>query len=481
MSSPRATSPFVKDFPSLGNKEALTELFDRSRWSGLSGHIQITSQERRHIVKVLLAMVCTLLASGAPSDQLQPLLNYISYHVDLEWEEASQDIKDRARPINRVGRRLERFLATIKASTVLLCLLQIRPEVSGLISSMATCCGGELGAAGWILCCLVNTYDDDLRSIGLRCFSAYMDRAAPGEDAMLTVARSDQAGVSLSSEHSLENSNPLLPFTPSRMLASNRLTSTISTVGRGLAAIGNNTALSQIMPASKVSVKVVYKLLWHLLKCHRDRSGNSTHAALLQIILEDGELMHSSISSVDEFVIQDDALCCGFTIKMEIADASALSLGSYSGEALRQTPAISTVLLLLRFFPLYWREQWLRVLFEVCQSSRSNVEILLSCSQWQPPLFHLVSDIVEEMATKCSMLESSSESERDRRSDISSSFDICFKLYGSVLGHCFRHGGEQVRLITLLHYKKLVSSLLISLVDSHFKYWSRRHRFSVLV
>ena len=396
------------------------------------------------LLRCYLPWCARLLASGAPSDQLQPLLNYISYHVDLEWGQASQDIKDRAGPVNRVGSRLERYLATIKASTVLLCLLQIRPEVSGLISSMATCCGGELGAAGWILCCLVNTYDDDLRSIGLRCFSAYLDRAAPGEDAMLTVVRSDPAAVGQSSEHSLENPNPLLPFTPSRVLASARLSSTISNVGRGLAAIGNSTALSQIMPASKVSVKVVYKLLWHLLKCHRDRSGNSTHAALLQILLEDGELMHSSISSVDEFVVKDDALCCGFTIKTEIADASALSLGSYSDEALRQTPAISTVLLLLRFFPSYWREQWLRVFFEVCQASRSNIEVLLSSSQWQPPLFHLVSDIVEEMATKCSMSESSSKSERDRRSDISSSFDLCFKLYGRVLGHCFRHGGEQV-------------------------------------
>ena len=87
----------------------------------------------------------------------------------------------------------------------------------------------------------------------------------------------------------------------------------------------------------------------------------------------------------------------------------------------------------------------MRVLVEVCRASRSNLETLLSSSQWQPPLFHLVSDVVEEMATKCSPSESSGEADLENKPDVSSSFDLCFKLYASVLGHCFRHGGEQVR------------------------------------
>jgi len=263
---------------------------------------------------------------------------------------------------------------------------------------------------------------------------------------MLTMVSSNHSV--LDSEHSVEGPNQILQITSSRMLASARLSDTIANVGKGLAAIGNSAALSQIMPASKVSVKVVYKLLWHLLKCHRERSDKSTHAALLQILLEDGELMHSSIFSLNEFVVKDDALHCGYRIDMALADISSLSLGSYSDEKLRKTPAIGTLLLLLRFLPSYWREQWLRVLVEISQASRSNVEVLLSTAQWQPPLFHLVSDVVEEMATNCSPSESSSETDpgNGNRSGISSSFDLCFKLYASVLGHCFRHGGEQVRL-----------------------------------
>ena len=406
-------------------------------------------------------MASTQLASGALPDQLQPLLNYISYNVDIEWEQSSQDTKSASGSVSRAGSRHERYLANVKASTVLLCLLQVRPEVSGLIDSMSKCCGGELGAAGWLLCCLVNTYDDEMRSIGLRCFSAYLDRVAPGDDAMLTMVSPDQSA--LASEHSTESSsNHMLPFTSPRVLSSTRLSNTISNVGKGLtAAIGNSAAFSQMLPASKVSVKVVYKLLWHLLKCHRERSGKSTHSALLQILLENGELMHSSISSVDEFVVHDDTLHFGYKINMELADTSSLSLGSYSDEKLKQTPAISTILLLLRFLPSYWREQWLRVLVEVSQASRANVEILLSNSQWQPPLFHLVSDIVEEMATTCLSLDSSSQPDLAPQTDTSSSFDLCFKLYASVLGHCFRHGGEQVRLSLYDNFRRVAFTPLI--------------------
>jgi hypothetical protein len=422
-----------------GDQETLTELFDRSQWSGLNAQDQLTVAERGHVVDILLAMISTLLASGTLPEQLQPLLNYISYNVDVEWEQATKDIKDGRGPVARAGSRTERYLTTVKASTVLLCLLQVRPEVPGLLDSLSKCCGGEIGAAGWLLCCLVNTYDDDLRAIGLRCVAAFLDRVAPGEDSMLTMTPSDHSTL-FASDHSVDMSNHLLQFTPSR------LSTTISNVGKGLAAIGNSAALSQIRPASRVSVKVVYKLLWHLLKCHRERCGKSTHAALLQILLEDNELMHTSISSLKEFIVKDDILHCGYTIKMTGTDISSLSLGSYTDEKLKQTPAVSTILLLLRFLPSHWKQQWLRVLVEICQASRSNVEILLTSPQWQPPLFHLVSDIVEEMATKCSLDESSSKGDVAYRSGVSSSFDLCFKLYAIVLGHCFRHGGEQVSL-----------------------------------
>jgi hypothetical protein len=419
----------------------LTVLFDRSRCSGLERQDPLTVSERRHVVDIILAMVSILLASGTLPDHLQPLLNFISYNADFEWDQASVDVKDGDKRQARTGTRHERYLANIKAATVLLCILQIRPDVPGLTESFAKCCSGELGVAGWILCCLVNNFDDEIRSIGLRCLSVYLDKTAPGEDAMLTA---EALGNSSHSQgHSTENAHLLSPsLTSTRLLSSRRLTNTISTMGKGLAdAIGSSGALSQIMHSSKVSVKVVYKLLWHLLKCHRERSEKFTHAALLQILLED-----PSICSLDEFVIKDDALHHSYRIDIKSAEISSLSLGSYSDENLRQTPAINTVLRLLRFLPSYWREQWLQVFVEISSSSRANVEILSSSSEWQPPLFHLVSDVAEEMTTICSPAKSTLDVDLSHRSDIKSSFDLSFKLYANVLGHCFRRGGEQVRI-----------------------------------
>jgi hypothetical protein len=48
------------------------------------------------------------------------------------------------------------------------------------------------------------------------------------------------------------------------------------------------------------------------------------------------------------------------------------------------------------------------------------------------------------MAATCSAAKSTLEAHLSHRSDIESSFDLSFKLYANVLGHYFRHGGEQV-------------------------------------
>jgi hypothetical protein len=181
----------------------LTDLIDRSRCSGLERRAPLTVSERRHVIDIILAMVSTLLASGTIPDHLQPLLNFISYNADIEWDQASKDMKAGYDRLARTGTRYERCFANVKAATVLLCILQIRPDVPGLTESFAKCCNTTLGAAGWIPCCLVNTFDDEMRSIGLRCLSASLDKTVPGEDAMLTAE--DPGDSSHSQGHSMEN------------------------------------------------------------------------------------------------------------------------------------------------------------------------------------------------------------------------------------------------------------------------------------
>ena len=89
------------------------------------------------------------------------------------------------------------------------------------------------------------------------------------------------------------------------------------TVKFGLEAIGHsaNGLLSGVLPGGRVNAKVVYKLLWHLLKCHRERLGAATNAALMYLIVNGG-----SIVSFDDIVVPNGGAIGGFWLSPQTTD-----------------------------------------------------------------------------------------------------------------------------------------------------------------
>jgi hypothetical protein len=134
-------------------------------------HEALNTDERRHFCDILFGMIFEILGAGTFPRDLSPFLNLMSFCLDSEWDESSQEFGGKAQ-ILRTGIRQERYLVAVKGCTVLLLLLQIKPVVPNLFESFAHCCGSVEGAAGWILCAVVNSFDDTLRALGVRCVVA---------------------------------------------------------------------------------------------------------------------------------------------------------------------------------------------------------------------------------------------------------------------------------------------------------------------
>lgn len=447
--------------------EPATELFDRSQTSGLQPNTQLTVQERRHAVDVILGMVATIFRGGTTSSQLTSLLNYISYNADYEWEQGSQQSQVGSSPNLRLGTRLERHLTTIKASTLLSILLKARPTNPELVSGLDLCCGGSQGTVSWILATLVNTFDDEVRSIGIRCLADYMDILASKADTLLhhvPEVISDEGGL------------------PSRRVGktARKLSVTFTSVGKTLSeAIGGGQALAT--STKPVSIDIVYKLLWHLLKCHRTRLAKKTHAALIYLLVEDRGYTATTETLMKELVVADNVLQTGYKLSLKHDRILIVEIESISGKRLRQTTAINMILRLLRFLPASWKEKWLLDLAMLVHTCPSNIPILVEGTDWQPSLFHVVSDTVEEISAKhgsqdekhdTRSVEPNRKTSDDKESwdeadsmlkevrsgelldqnmstpedqvRMQARFNLSLKLYSTLLGYCFRQGGEKV-------------------------------------
>jgi hypothetical protein len=418
---------------------------------------------------VILGIVATIFRGGTTPAQLSSLLNYISFNADYEWEQGSQQSQVGSSPNFRVGTRLERHLATIKASTLLSVLLKARPTNPILSSGLDLCCGGSQGTVGWLLATLVNTFDDDVRAIGIRCLADYMDILVSKADTLL--------------HHVPDSSNEEADLPGRRAAkASRKISITITSVGKSLSeAMGGNQALS--VSTKPVSIDIVYKLLWHLLKCHRTRLGKKTHAALIYLLVEDRGYTDTTEKLMEDLVVADNVLQTGYKLSLKNDRNLLFEIESLSGKRLRQTTAINMILRLLRFLPPSWKEKWLLDLATLVYTCPSNVPILVEVSDWQPSLFHVVSDTVEEInakhgsqtrsdnpLTKKVKEESKDDSYSQDEADtalkevrsgelldlnmltqedqvrMQARFNLSLKLYSTLLGYCFRQGGEKVSL-----------------------------------
>ncbi len=435
----------------------MTGLFDRSFASDLKWSAPLTAKERHHVIDIIIGIIFGVISVGTSVEQISPLLHFISHNLDAEWETASLQVKDGQSPdLQEVSKRM-RHRTTLKACAALLFLLQTRPAIPGLFESFASCCGGVQGGASWILCAVVNSFSDDIRGLGVRCLGAYVEVTAASVDAVLVLPgrHAESAMVSTKDE------GPRGTLLPRRL----------SAIAMGLGAANQPNKVA--VPA-KLTARVVFKLLWHLLKCHRSRIGKRTQAALLYLVLDDGGILSSSLSSIDfvadHFIVSDETCRSGFRINMNWVDAILTETSLTAGKTLRDSNvALSTVLRILRYLPNKLKDEWLQLLLSLIMNTQPSVRVLSHCVDWQPCLFHLLADTVEEL--RCLPRQSSlvplgggeAISENGRNTERAHSvsmnfqtlemstmeelcqrFEVSFKLYANLLGHRIRIGGDQV-------------------------------------
>lgn len=190
--------------------------------------------------------------------------------------------------------------------------------------------------------------------------------------------------------------------------------------------------------------------------------GDLTHSALLDWITSDDEISSLSLARLD-FVLAHMTMNHGSSTKMLCFDlkwaTDALSEASiHTGKLLRNPLAIGTILRLLRFLDNNRKDQWLLVLLRLTKSSRKGVSMLASLSEWQPCLFHLISETLE-LLTVSSAKGNPSYSDvnsmdsgtvqlvpksADRTLSEEKRLDLCLQLYSTLLGHLLRTGGDRV-------------------------------------
>eukprot|EP00978_Attheya_sp_CCMP212_P002152 scaffold4441_cov48-Attheya_sp.AAC.2 len=367
-------------------------------------------------------------------------------------------------------------MATYKACMGFLFLLQSRPLIPDLHASLEACLSNTNGVASWILCAMVNSFDDLIRSIGIRALTAFMD-AATSHDYTSSIAKTDSTdsradrGVTLDS---LKITGQLQSAATNG--AKTKLTQTMQYVGTGLGVIGNSHTLSNMLISKKLNTKIIYKLLWHLLKCHRERLGSLSHASLVQLLVDDGPILSSTVNFsflMNDIVIADDVLRTGYIINGNWAKLPLTEVGLDQRQKLRNKYAVSTILRLLRFLPNDMKDRWLFDLLALIRMSPSSLSAVVSCHDWQPSLFHLISEIVEEIKLPQTNVGSNGLNEFENTSEesvagpdqfhrqpgqnglncnlsgqstssksVHTRFDLALQLYSTLLGHCVRQGGD---------------------------------------
>jgi hypothetical protein len=123
---------------------------------------------------------------------------------------------------------------------------------------------------------------------------------------------------------------------------------------------------------------------------------------------------------------------------------------NYSGKLLYNPLAIGTVFRLLRFLNDEHTDKWLSIFLNLTKSSRKCIATLASLPEWQPCLFHLISESLDSVrlyhdsvdastSTADILCTSEAPAASQRR------LDSYLQLYSTLLGHLLRSGGDKVR------------------------------------
>lgn len=395
----------------------------------------MTTAERCFVVDTLLGMIVMMLSQRCPTQDLSSLLTFVTHNLDLEWEtksSATETTKSSETDIseNRFSSSSIRYLTTVKAVSILFFLLQ-KPSVPNLIDSLADVFENGSSVASWMLCCLVNSYDDTIRGLGIKCLAAYLRSTAPidGSKVSIKLPSSSQLGANNKISKTMK-----LGFD----YANNMLSSALS--GRG-------------------NPKVTYKLLWHLLKCHRERLGDASFAALNYLIVDDISAFSNAVPLTDIIVPNSDMLG-GFRLNLEELNDQSSNINSR--QSISNKFGVGTVLRLLRFLSNDQKERWLFDILAFLLASPESVGVIISCDDWQPVLFQLVAEVLEEIygtdeasrvisgdndssngEAKANSRRTTVNTETLSRPSVRTRYDLSLKLYSTLLGHCVRRGDEK--------------------------------------
>ena len=224
----------------------------------------------------------------------------------------------------------------------------------------------------------------------------------------------------------------------------------------GLEAISHqaNNMLSNVR-SGKLNIKIIYKLLWHLLKCHRERLGRNSYAALIYLIINDGSLPSSTIP-ISDIIVPNSERLGGFRLILDELDIQSSKVDPR--QSIRNKSGASTVLRLIRFLPNEQKERWLFDILAFLLASSLSVSIILSCDDWQPVLFQLVAEVLEEIYGEDATDGDGSDSDKGiqrsqsgqsmvnteslSKPSVRTRYDLSLKLYATLLGHCVRQGDD---------------------------------------
>jgi hypothetical protein len=428
----------VRDCVGISDMVQMIKECHDMEWLAESGSMCLSSPKSPS-QDILLGMIFDVLSSGVTPAELAPFVNFMSASFDpgtlTACDSDNQAPSDFMRPD-----RSDRLHA--KCCATFFFLLQLRPPVSGLFESYVSLCGDIPAAIGWIFACMVKSFDDEVRSFGVRSVAAFLDVTSRSPDAPLIVGAAGQVPTTDSESH----------YASAQMRG-------LGIIAKGFAAMSPG-ARSIVAPPINVTASIVVKLLWHLLKSQRDHSGGLTRAALLCWISDDNGVLLSSYSSRaylhSKLVSPSTVIQPGFSFDMDWGCRLLCETGKVVGRSLSDALALAAVLRLLRFLDFGLQVQWISDILVLAKASRKSMALLSACPEWQNCLFVLISDALELLGRARSSkqqqagidaLEVPSNAQRVE-SDmelVARRVDLCLELYSSLLGFLIREGGDKVR------------------------------------
>lgn len=401
----------------------------------------LSEDERWHICEVLFAILARVLFIRSTFHEVSFLVGTLSKFLESEWEKASEEVKEGIDVASaRSGRRELRYRFSLRVSALLLFLLESPESADDFLPNYVMSCGGLQACAAWILSTMVNSYCDKIRAIGIRCFVAYMQATGQNPDAPFAftdhIVAGAEKGKSSDGRSLQENTLTLISTVGHGLLKSN--------VGKGLASIGP-VIRPKLQDPTRLTPRVAFKLLWHLLKSHRFRIEKWSRASLVWMVFE--QRSHkAAIDTMIEKILKPDTIFYNTTTLDWSMVSTILGNETVSLDAhIRGELGMNTIVRLLRFLPEACLDNWLTDLGRQVSRRKDVADIFSSTPDWQPSLFQLLSEILERLfvaARKSPEQFSTTDNTCQNGRALIEQLNLALDLYSMLLANLIRNGGE---------------------------------------